>query len=74
MPFSKSGNPVMATVAFLASVVSPRVAAAAAKAAVEEFSNIKDEVPQYLVDAHVQQVLKFTIKLSVLKQKSGEVF
>jgi len=64
----------MATVAFLASVVSPRVAAAAAKAAVEEFSNIKDEVPQYLVDAHVQQVLKFTIKLSVLKQKSGEVF
>lgn len=33
IPFSQSGNPVMSTVAFLASVVDPRVAAAAAKAA-----------------------------------------
>ena len=33
VPFSKSGNPVMSTVAFLASVVDPRVAAAASKAA-----------------------------------------
>uniref|UniRef100_A0A8C5WD76 SWI/SNF related, matrix associated, actin dependent regulator of chromatin subfamily c member 1 n=1 Tax=Leptobrachium leishanense TaxID=445787 RepID=A0A8C5WD76_9ANUR len=33
VPFSQSGNPVMSTVAFLASVVDPRVAAAAAKAA-----------------------------------------
>ena len=36
VPFSKSGNPVMSTVAFLASVVDPRVAAAASKAALGE--------------------------------------
>uniref|UniRef100_A0A673WBS5 SWI/SNF related BAF chromatin remodeling complex subunit C1 n=1 Tax=Salmo trutta TaxID=8032 RepID=A0A673WBS5_SALTR len=33
VPFSQSGNPVMSTVAFLASVVDPRVASAAARAA-----------------------------------------
>lgn len=33
IPFSQTGNPVMSTVAFLASVVDPRVASAAAKAA-----------------------------------------
>lgn len=36
VPFSQSGNPVMSTVAFLASVVDPRIAAAAAKAALGE--------------------------------------
>lgn len=36
VPFSQQGNPVMSTVAFLASVVDPRVAAAAAKAALGE--------------------------------------
>lgn len=43
IPFSKSGNPIMSTVAFLASVVDPRVAAAAAKAALKEFSRLADE-------------------------------
>ena len=57
VPFSKSGNPVMTTVAFLASVVNPRVASAAAKAAIEEFSSMKDEVPQHLVEAHVKKVI-----------------
>ena len=33
LPFSQSGNPVMSTVAFLASTVDPRVASAAAKSA-----------------------------------------
>lgn len=33
IPFSQQGNPVMSTVAFLASVVDPRIAASAAKAA-----------------------------------------
>merc|ERR1712198_812833 len=32
IPFSKAGNPIMSTVAFLASVVDPRIASAAAKA------------------------------------------
>lgn len=41
IPFSKSGNPIMSTVAFLASIVDPRIAAAAAKAAMEEFALIK---------------------------------
>lgn len=39
--FSKQGNPVMSAVAFLASVVDPRVAATAAQAAMDEFANIK---------------------------------
>lgn len=43
IPFSKSGNPIMSTVAFLASVVDPRIAAAAAKAALLEFSKLADE-------------------------------
>ena len=37
VPFSQSGNPIMSTVAFLASVVDPRVASAAAKAALGRF-------------------------------------
>ncbi|CAG5119364.1 unnamed protein product, partial [Candidula unifasciata] len=57
VPFSKSGNPIMSTVAFLASVVDPRVAGAAAKAALEEFSKMKDEVPPFVVDAHIKNVL-----------------
>jgi len=43
IPFSQSGNPVMSTVAFLASVVHPCVASAAAKAALEEFSKMHTE-------------------------------
>uniref|UniRef100_A0A6B2E628 Putative chromatin remodeling factor subunit n=1 Tax=Phlebotomus kandelakii TaxID=1109342 RepID=A0A6B2E628_9DIPT len=58
IPFSKSGNPIMSTVAFLASVVDPRVAAAAAKAAMEEFAAIKDEVPSSIMDAHYKNVEK----------------
>lgn len=42
VPFSQSENPVMSTVAFLASVVDPRVASAAAKAALEEFSRVQE--------------------------------
>uniref|UniRef100_A0A1B6E9E1 SWI/SNF complex subunit SMARCC2 n=2 Tax=Clastoptera arizonana TaxID=38151 RepID=A0A1B6E9E1_9HEMI len=56
IPFSKAGNPIMSTVAFLASVVDPRVAASAAKAAMEEFANIKDEVPAAIMDAHIKNV------------------
>ncbi|XP_011294383.1 SWI/SNF complex subunit SMARCC2 isoform X2 [Musca domestica] len=58
IPFSKSGNPIMSTVAFLASVVDPRVAAAAAKAAMEEFAAIKDEVPASIMDNHMKNVEK----------------
>merc|ERR1712142_990096 len=54
IPFSSSGNPIMSTVAFLASVVDPRVASSAAKAAMEEFAKIKDEVPSAIMDAHMK--------------------
>ncbi|RUS71946.1 hypothetical protein EGW08_020289 [Elysia chlorotica] len=60
IPFSKAGNPIMSTVAFLASVVDPRVASAAAKAALEEFSKMKDEVPPAIVDAHSKAVAQAT--------------
>lgn len=43
IPFSKAGNPIMSTVAFLASVVDPRVAAAATKAALDEFAKLSDD-------------------------------
>merc|ERR1711902_477536 len=46
----------MSTVAFLASVVDPRVASSAAKAAMEEFAKIKDEVPSAIMDAHMKNV------------------
>ena len=38
VPFSQTGNPIMSTVAFIASVVDPRVASAAAKAALGMYS------------------------------------
>uniref|UniRef100_A0A914R5W6 Uncharacterized protein n=1 Tax=Parascaris equorum TaxID=6256 RepID=A0A914R5W6_PAREQ len=56
IPFSQSGNPIMSTVAFLASVVDPRVAASATKAAIEEFAKMKEEVPPLVVEAHTRNV------------------
>lgn len=56
VPFSKSGNPIMSTVAFLASVVDPRVAASAAKAAMDEFAKIREEVPSHILNAHIKNV------------------
>lgn len=41
--FSKTGNPIMSTVAYLASVVDPRVSSAAAQAAREEISKIANK-------------------------------
>jgi SWI/SNF related-matrix-associated actin-dependent regulator of chromatin subfamily C len=58
IPFSQSGNPVMSTVAFLASIVDPRVASAAAKAAINEFTKMKDEVPPQIMDSHVSTVVQ----------------
>jgi len=56
IPFSKSGNPIMSTVAFLASVVDPRVAAAAAKAAMEEFAAIRVNY-NYCVNTEQNKIL-----------------
>ncbi|CAG9832537.1 unnamed protein product [Diabrotica balteata] len=51
IPFSDMGNPVMSTVAFLASIVDPKVAAAAVKSAMDEFSTIQDAV---ITDSNVK--------------------
>jgi len=56
IPFSKAGNPIMSTVAFLSSVVDPRIASSAAKAAMDEFCKIKDQVPTSLLDSHLKSV------------------
>uniref|UniRef100_A0A8C1BUN7 SWI/SNF related BAF chromatin remodeling complex subunit C1b n=1 Tax=Cyprinus carpio carpio TaxID=630221 RepID=A0A8C1BUN7_CYPCA len=63
VPFSQSGNPVMSTVAFLASVVDPRVASAAAKAALEEFSRAREEAPPEIFSAsfHKTQRLRHNL-------------
>ncbi|CAI4222736.1 unnamed protein product [Auanema sp. JU1783] len=71
IPFSQSGNPVMSTVAFLASVVDPKVAAAASKAAIEEFSKIKDEVPPLVLEAHARNVQAHEEKTGVVDGTVG---
>ncbi|NWW59476.1 SMRC1 protein, partial [Ifrita kowaldi] len=56
VPFSQSGNPVMSTVAFLASVVDPRNITLSVCCPTEEFSRVREEVPLELVEAHVKKV------------------
>lgn len=46
-PFSKAGNPILSTVAFLAAVVDPRVAASAASAALKEYAQMREEVSYF---------------------------
>jgi len=58
IPFSQSGNPVMTTVAFLASAVDPQVASEAARAAITEFTKQQYDVPNHLKSAHIEQVMK----------------
>ncbi|CAG9773630.1 unnamed protein product [Ceutorhynchus assimilis] len=59
LPFSQDGNPIMSTVAFLASIVDPRVVSAAAKSAMTEFASIKDEVPPAVAEAHLKNIEAF---------------
>ncbi|XP_051948886.1 SWI/SNF complex subunit SMARCC1b isoform X2 [Xyrauchen texanus] len=73
VPFSQSGNPVMSTVAFLASVVDPRVASAAAKAALEEFSRAREEIPPEFFNAsfHKSQSVGYNLDPAFTLQSSG---
>ncbi|ROL45892.1 SWI/SNF complex subunit SMARCC1 [Anabarilius grahami] len=73
VPFSQSGNPVMSTVAFLASVVDPRVASAAAKAALEEFSRAREEAPPELFNAsfHKAQRIRHNLDPAFTLQTGG---
>ncbi|GAU90876.1 hypothetical protein RvY_03234 [Ramazzottius varieornatus] len=56
IPFSKTGNPVMTTIAFLASTVDPRIASAAAQAALDKYCKLKEEVPPWLAETHQKAV------------------
>jgi SWI/SNF related-matrix-associated actin-dependent regulator of chromatin subfamily C len=56
IPFSQSGNPIMSTVAFLASVVDPRVANVAVKAALEEFTKMRDEVSPSFIETNRETI------------------
>lgn len=71
IPFSQAGNPIMSTVAFLASVVDPRIASAAAKAALEEFSRMKEEVPPWLVDTHLKNLTEARKEGAVVDENFG---
>ena len=46
----------MSTFAFLASDFDPRVASATAKAAISEFSIMKNEVPPQVMDSHLSSI------------------
>lgn len=71
IPFSKSGNPIMSTVAFLASVVDPRVASSAAKAAMDEFAKIKEEVPSALLQDYLKNFRTAAADGKPLDAKAG---
>merc|ERR1719285_859208 len=78
IPFSSSGNPIMSTVAFLASVVDPRVASSAAKAAMEEFAKKKEEDDKEKMETDEKKEVKKEEgeegddKASKEKEKKGE--
>lgn len=58
-PFSNVENPVMSTVAFLASMVHPKVASAAAKAAITALANLRAEESDAMdVDGMAQESLQ----------------
>ncbi|CAF0918523.1 unnamed protein product [Rotaria sp. Silwood1] len=61
IPFSQSGNPVMSTVAFLASIVDPRVSSAAVKAALDEFTKMRDEVSPSFIETN-REIIENALK------------
>lgn len=66
IPFSQSGNPVMSTVAFLASVVDPRVASAAARAALGECA--RAHIHTHTYTGHmIQEQIAWPLSCLVLK-------
>uniref|UniRef100_A0A5S6QJB8 SWIRM domain-containing protein n=1 Tax=Trichuris muris TaxID=70415 RepID=A0A5S6QJB8_TRIMR len=71
LPFSQTGNPVMATIAFLASVVDPRVASSAALAALEKFKEIREDIPSALVEAQARNIETFGKQTGKLDPEVG---
>ena len=85
IPFSQNGNPVMSTVAFLASVVDPRVANVAVKAALDEFTKMRDEVSPAFIESNrevIENALKkgqkldenSSLQLLGLTNNTGKIF
>ena len=77
VPFSKSGNPIMSTVAFLASVVDPAVASAAAQTALEEYArqdttaSVTDgEGKENTEEAKIAQAASVCLATAAVKAKS----
>ncbi|XP_014678082.1 PREDICTED: SWI/SNF complex subunit SMARCC2-like [Priapulus caudatus] len=71
IPFSRSGNPVMSTVAFLASVVDPRIASSAAKAAMDAFCKLRDEVSPGVLEAHLRRVRDHAERTGIVDPRRG---
>ncbi|XP_056267937.1 SWI/SNF complex subunit SMARCC1b isoform X2 [Pseudoliparis swirei] len=71
VPFNQSENPVMSTVAFLASVVDPRVASSAAKAALEEFSKVQEESVDKISEMSNQPDKTESMDAEIMETKSA---
>ncbi|KAL3286498.1 hypothetical protein HHI36_001003 [Cryptolaemus montrouzieri] len=63
IPFSKAGNPVMSIIAFLASVVDPKVVSAATESAMNLYNKMKEEeVPHHIIDEHLRRIRESRIE------------
>ena len=58
VPYSQQGNPLMTTVAFLSSVVDPRIAKMATESALEKFEEINEELPKAFVEEKIKEAEK----------------
>ncbi|XP_045483137.1 SWI/SNF complex subunit SMARCC1-like [Harmonia axyridis] len=57
IPFSKSGNPVLSIIAFLASIVDPKVVSVATESAIKLYNKMKDEeIPHQVVEDHLKRI------------------
>lgn len=70
MPFADSGNPIMAQVAFLASMVGPKVAAAASQAALEALAaEDDDEGPIGIDEARLKAASAVALSAAAVKAR-----
>ncbi|XP_044745895.1 SWI/SNF complex subunit SMARCC2-like [Coccinella septempunctata] len=63
IPFSKSGNPVLSIIAFLASIVDPKVVTVATESAMKLYTKMKDEeIPHQIVEDHLNRIRESKIE------------
>lgn len=61
--FSKSGNPVLSIIAFLASIVDPKVVSVATESAMKLYNKMKDEeIPHQVVEEHLKRIRECKIE------------